>query len=405
MCIPDSLRTGDWLHRDRMIVYPLVMLAITAASTIYVLIANGGVLPNGSPFGSDFVSFWVAAREALAGHPDLPYDADRFAAAQDAIFRDGNFYAFYYPPHYLAYMLPFGALPFYVALGAWMALSFAAALLVITRIAGRGIEVILLAIAFPATFLTIAHGQNAFLSAALFGGALVLLPKRPVIAGVLLGLLTFKPQLGLLIPFALVAGGYWRTVLSAAVTTLVVATASAILLGSDTWMLFLLQSGDAMETLRSGLVGWNKMISTYAALRLAGLDHGLSMTIQAIVSLAVAGAVIWTWRRRSEAAYETRAALLLAGALLATPFGLNYDVFLLAPAIAFMVVRGLREGFVPYEKSLLAVVYVSPFAMLWLMADNVAIAPIVIASLFSLLVMTAVQPSPRDTGAMALPAE
>ena len=109
----------------------------------------------------------------------------------DALFHDGNFYAFYYPPHYLAYMLPFGALPYYAALGAWMLMSFGAALLAVTHIAGRRIDVILLTIAFPATFLTLAHGQNAFLSAALFGGALAVLPKRPVLAGVFFGLLTF----------------------------------------------------------------------------------------------------------------------------------------------------------------------------------------------------------------------
>lgn len=393
--ILDSIRSGDWLQRDRMLVYPLVILAITVASSAYVLIANGGVLPNGSPFGSDFVSFWVAAREALAGRPDTPYLAERFAVAQDAIFGDGNFYAFYYPPHYLAYMLPFGTLPYYAALAAWSALSFAAALWALTRIAGRRIEVILLALAFPATFLTVAHGQNAFLSAALFGGGLAVLRRNPGLAGVLFGLLTFKPQLGLLIPLALVAGGYWRAVLFAGITTVVVVVLSAALFGFGTWALFAAQSGDAMETLRDGLVGWNKMISTYAMLRLAGIDHGAAMAVQAVVSLSVAGAVVWVWRKRSEIAYETRAALLLAGALLATPFGLNYDMFLLAPVIAFMAMHGMARGFAPYEKTMLAAVYATPFAMLWLMSEKISIAPFVLAALFGLLLATAAG-SPRE---------
>lgn len=390
--IIESLRTGSWLEKERMLFYPLVILAITVVATGYVLFSNGGTLPNGSPFGSDFVSFWVAAREALSGHPEVPYLADRFAAAQDAIFGDGNFYAFFYPPHYLAYMLPFGTLPYYPALAAWTGLSFLAALAVIRAIAGKRPEALLLALAFPATFLTFAHGQNAFLSAALFGGALVMLPRRPVLAGILFGLLTFKPQLGLLIPLALIAAGQWRTIVSAAVTAVAVAALSAALFGVETWSLFLAQGSSAMDALREDLVGWEKMISTYAMLRLSGMADMPAMALQGLVSLIAAGAAVWTWRRRSAVPYELRCALLLTASLLATPFGLNYDLFVLAPAIAFVAAFGLRAGFPPYAKTILAIVYLSPFAVLWLMADMIAIAPFILAGLFLFLLAATVSP-------------
>lgn len=380
--ILDSLRSGDWIQRDRLRVYPLVIVSVTIISTIYVLFAYGGTLPNGSPFGSDFVSFWVAAREALSGHPDVPYLAADFAQAQDTVFGDGNFYAFFYPPHYLSYVLPFGLLPYYAALAAWSGLGLLAAVWVITAIAGRRWEIVLLVMAFPATYLTIAHGQNAFLSAALFGGALLILDRRPVIAGVLIGLLTFKPQLGLLIPLALLAGGHWRTIFSAAATTLAVALSSALLFGVNTWALFIAQGADAMATLSNGYVEWSKMISTYAMLRVGGLPHLPAMAAQACVSIAVACVVVWAWRPRSAVAFEFRAALLLTGALLATPFGLNYDLFVLAPAIAFAAAYGMRHGFAPWQKSVLAFAYLSPVVMLWLMSLKIAVAPFVLAALF-----------------------
>ena len=375
----NSIRTGDWLEKDRLLVYPLVILATAAVSIAYVLSSHGGVLPNGSPFGSDFVSFWVAAREALAGHPETPYLVERFAAAQNAIFGDGNVYAFYYPPHFLAYMLPFGALPYYPALAAWLAASFVAALWALARIAGRRIEVLILALAFPATFLTVAHGQNAFLSAALFGGGLALLRTRPILAGVLFGLMTFKPQLGLLIPLALLASGYWRTILSAGLTTILVAAFSAVLFGTETWSLFLQQGSDAMATLRDGVVDRNKMISTYAMLRVAGSGHGAAVAVQSVVSLSVAAAVGWAWYRKDAIAFDTRAVLLLTGALLATPFVLSYDLFLLAPALAFIGARGVAAGFRPYEKSTLAFLYCAPFLILGLMAANLPVAPFILA--------------------------
>jgi alpha-1,2-mannosyltransferase len=402
----EILRSGSWLQKDRLVFYPLLMLAITVGSTVYVLASNGGTLPNGSPFGSDFVSFWIAAREAFAGRPEVAYTADLFAQAQNAIFADGNFYAFYYPPHYLAYLLPLGALPYYAALLAWTGVTLAAALAVVTAMAGRNWRVVMLTLAFPATFLTLAHGQNAFLSAALFGGGLLLLDRRPVIAGVLFGLLTFKPQLGILIPFALLAAGHWRTILSAAVTTVLVVLVSWLMFGTEVWTLFLAQGGMAMETLREGFVGWNKMISTYSMFRIAGFSDTGALAIQSFVSLVTLAAVFRAWRPGSGVSMELRGALLLTGALLATPFGLNYDLYILAPAIAMVAARGMAEGFEPWQKTLLAVVYAAPFAILWLMADRIAIAPFVLAAFFAHLYLTALDEN-RASGAnpATIPAE
>lgn len=398
-----SLQTGDWLTKDRLLVYPSVILAMTLAATVYLLVTGGGVLPNGSPFGSDFVSFWVAAREAVAGRPETPYLAGTFAGVQNEIFKDGNFYAFYYPPHYLAYLLPLGLLRYYPALALWALAGFAAAAFVVTRIVGHRFETFLITLAFPASFLTVAHGQNAFLSAALFGGALMVMRTRPVLAGVLFGLLTFKPQLGLLIPFALLAGAHWRTILSAGMTTLVVAAVSALLFGTDVWTLFMAQASDATATLREGYVGWNKMISTYAMLRVTGLGDDAAMTAQFIVSLGVLATVWWSWRPESRVAFETRAALLLTGALLATPFGLNYDLFILAPAIAFAVAHGMARGFVAYQKTVLAIVYISPVTILALMSNNLNFAPIVLALMFGQLAGNALQDARRG-GLRPMPA-
>ena len=77
---------------------------------------------------------------------------------------------------------------------------------------------ILLALAAPMAFINALVGQNGFLTAALIGGALYLIPVRPVLAGICLGLLTYKPQYGLLFPIVLIAAGHWRVFISAAVT-------------------------------------------------------------------------------------------------------------------------------------------------------------------------------------------
>ena len=386
----ESLSQGSWVTRDRVVAYPAIMLALTVAATVYVLWANDGLLPSGAPFGSDFVSYWTAAREALAGRPFVPYDRALFELAQAALFPTAGYFAFYYPPHYLAYMLPFGMVPYYAALTLWMAVSFGAVVWVLTRIAADARHTLVLAIAFPAAFLTIAHGQNAFLSAALFGGGLLLLPTRPILAGILFGLLTFKPQLGLLIPLALLAGGQWRAIISAGITLGALGAISALLFGADIWPAFLAQGDLAVQTMTQGWVAWEKMISAYSALRVVGMGHDAAFALHGMLAIGIAAAIVWAWLPASGITHATRSAVLLAGALIATPFGLNYDLYLLAPAIAFLARRGLTAGFLPYEKTIMAIVFIAPFLLLAAMVAQIPAAPLIVLALFAVALRRAV---------------
>ncbi|MEM9575029.1 MAG: glycosyltransferase family 87 protein, partial [Pseudomonadota bacterium] len=349
----------------------------------------GGLLPNGSPFGSDFVSFWTAAREALAGRPDVPYDRSLFEPLQASLFPTSGYFAFFYPPHFLVYMMPFGHLSFYAALIVWMVLSFGFAVFVLAKITALPKEVFVLALAFPAAFLTIAHGQNAFVSAGLFGGALFLLPSRPVIAGILFGLLTYKPQLGLLIPFVLVAGGYWRSIIAAGATLFVLIVVSTLVLGADIWSIFFAQSHYAVETLRHGIVAWEKMISSYAALRVLGFSDLTANIVHYSIALGVAVFALVVWMPRNHILFPIKAAVLLCASLIVTPFSLNYDLFILAPAMAFFVSFGLKGEFLSYEKTILAIVYMSPIIVLWFMPMGISTAPLFILLFFGMLVRRA----------------
>ena len=64
------------------------------------------------------------------------------------------------------------------------------------------------------------HGQTGFLTGALLAGGVLALPRHEILAGVFFGLLAYKPQFGLLIPFVLLAGGYWRAIAAATATVL-----------------------------------------------------------------------------------------------------------------------------------------------------------------------------------------
>lgn len=218
---------------------------------------------------------------------------------------------------------------------------------------------LLLALAFPAVFVNLGHGHNGFLTAALLAAALLALDRRPLLAGMLFACLAYKPQFGLLIPLLLAASGRWRTFAAAAATLAVLALAVTLAFGPEVWRAFLASTAFTREVvLEAGDTGWHKMQSVFAWVRMWGGPLALAYIVQAAMTVAVAAASVWLWR--GNAAFPLKAAGLLIGAVLATPYSLDYDLMLLAPAIAFLVADGLARGFAPWEKSTLAALWIVP---------------------------------------------
>ncbi|MEO1702116.1 MAG: glycosyltransferase family 87 protein [Pseudomonadota bacterium] len=379
----NSIVNASWVDRERLNVYPLLLVGMLAAATVYVLATNSGLLPNGNPFGSDFVSFWVAAREALFADATAVYARETFEPIQQSLFPEGGFFAFFYPPHFQLMLLPLGGLSFYVALTVWVTLTFIAVAWVMVRITGDVKMTLLLAIAFPAAFLNISHGQNAFLTAGLFAIGLHLLPTRPVLAGIFFGILTFKPQLGVLIPIALLAAAQWRAIASAALTTMGLFLASAVVLGADVWIAFLAQTQDATHVLEHGSVGFAKMISVYSGLRAFGIGHDVAMSLHAVVCVGVSYVIWRVWRPQANVCHPIKCALLMAGALVVTPFGLNYDLFLLAPAGAFFVSAVSWGQMDSIERNSLIAGFFLPLTVLLTMTEGYSLAPWIVLLVFA----------------------
>ena len=193
----------------------------------------------------------------------------------------------------------------------------------------------------------------------MLGGGLVLLEQRPIIAGVLLGLLAYKPQFGVLIPLVLIVTGRWSTIVAAFATVLATAGAALALFGVKAWTAFAASSSFTRTVvLEQGGPGWEKIQSLFSAVRMWGGDIELAYAAQTALALAVAGSLVWLWRSR--AAFELKATALACGCLLATPYVLDYDLVVLAIAIAFLVRHGLAGGFRDYEISLLAFAWLAP---------------------------------------------
>jgi hypothetical protein len=359
----EALRSGSWLTRERMRLVALALLAASLLGVVFLLATSDGLNDaKGRPIGTDFSNVYAAGTYVLDGQATAPFDPARQFAREQAIFGTATpFYGWHYPPFFLGLAALLATMPYLLALAVWQGVTLGLYLWAMRGVMpGRRDSLgLLLALAFPAVFINLGHGHNGFLTAALFTGALIQLEKRPVLAGILFGLLAYKPQFGLLVPLVLAVSGRWRTFAAAAATVTALAVAVTAIFGVDVWQAFLASTQFTREVvLERGDTGWHKIQSVFAWVRMWGGGVGLAYAVQGVVTVAVAAALAWLWRR--PAAFPLKAAALLIGTLLATPYSLDYDLMLLAPAIALLAGEGMRRGFVPFEKSMLAALWIVP---------------------------------------------
>jgi alpha-1,2-mannosyltransferase len=363
----ETLRTGSWLTRQRIRLWALAVLAASLVALAYLLATASGLNDyQGRPLGTDFSNVYAAGTYVRDGRPEAAFDPALQHAREKVIFGDKTpFYGWHYPPFFLVLAGALALLPYGLALLVWQAATLLLYLGAIRAIVGTvGLYrndrlCLLLALAYPAVFINLGHGHNGFLTAALIGFALVSIDRRPILAGMLFGLLAYKPQFGLMIPLVLVATGRWRVVAAAAATVLALIVAATLAFGVDVWRAFLASTEfTRVVVLETGGTGWHKIQSVFSWARAWGSPIGLAYAVQLAVTLGLAAALVWLWR--GTAAFALKAATLCLAAILATPYSLDYDMMVLAPAIAFLAVDGLTRGFRPWEASALAALWLVP---------------------------------------------
>jgi arabinofuranan 3-O-arabinosyltransferase len=331
----------------------LVCFALVVALAVYLAASYVQgiwiVAPDGSGVQSDFVNVWAAGRLALAGHAAAAYDWPTHKLIEESAVghRFDGYFGWHYPPTFLFVAAALALLPYAAAYALWVFGTFPAYLAAIRTIVGDRVGY-LLAAAFPAVLANFIVGQNGFLTAGLVGGSLVLLQRRPMLAGTLIGLLTYKPHLGLLFPIALAAGGYWRVVFTAAVVGALMAAASWAAFGTDAWQAFVANIGHTSQAfLSEGWADFSKLQTAFGLTRMLGGSEALAWIIQIAVALLAAAAIVMLWRSRADDAIK--AAALGAAAMLATPYLYTYDLVALAVPLAFLFRLGRARGFLSHE--------------------------------------------------------
>lgn len=306
-----------------------------------------------------------------------------------------------YPPTFILLVLPLAYLPYLVAWAGWLGITALPYLLTLRRILPDRLG-LPFALAAPPAFFNLMYGQTGFLTAGLIGSGLLLLRDRPLWAGVLIGLASVKPHFGLLIPFALLAGGHWRAFGAASASVLALIALSALMLGDDPWFAFIGTSLAHAEAFSIGAFALPAMVTPWSAARLAGMTVVQASALQALVGALMLAIVTWVWwrGRRHPGSHGLQAAVLCIATPLALPLAFLYDLALIVPGAAWLWVDMRHHGAGKEEYGVLAGGLAALLGAKALAAATpIQIAPWILALLLGLALYRFLCALPRDDAA------
>ena len=358
----NALSTGNWLTRERVLAVAVLsgIASLLALGWLFGL-AKGTLDPLGRPLGTDFSQVWAAGQMALDGRASEVWSWPRHFAVQQQLHASTSveLYGWHYPPPFLLVAAALGSLPYLPALVVWQAATLGGLAWLMRRLVPRR-ETLLLVLAAPVTLICLTHGHNGFLTALLLGGGLVLLERKPVIAGLLLGCLIYKPQFALVIPPLLLVTRNWRAIGGAALSSSILVLATLAIWGWPVWQAFLESLPLTREiVIEQGKTGWHKIMSPFAAMRMWGAGLPLAYAVQAAATATAIASVTFLSLRGNR---DLRNAAVAAAVLVSTPYVLDYDFVVLGLGLAFLWRDGEKERFLPWDRSLMALVWIAPLA-------------------------------------------
>lgn len=352
---------ANWLTPHRLVSMSFAAVLVYGAFVaMWAWVSHGFSPVHGARPGIDFSIFWAAAHLLLQGMPAQVYDHVAFVKAQTDLF--GNFadahgIGWVYPPAFLVAVAPFALFPFsiayllFVAAGAWLYASAIARVSNVGHAMGNRRLGIFVIAGSPCVFVAGIIGQNSLFTAALAALALLWLAKKPVVAGMCIGLLAIKPQMAIVFPFVLIVSRSWKAFAAAALTAIGVTAVGVIACGMQSLHAFVINA----NTLRGALLDhggqgfWFASPTVFAALRLGGVPAVAAYAGHACVAVVAVSAACHVWRRSND--LRLRGAVLALAALLASPYVWHYELAWLGVALTCMVALAIDGGWSAGEQT------------------------------------------------------
>lgn len=395
------------LNRADRLVFGVLQALVLVAGLGYLGFAVYHYLVDGRVVGSDLSVLWTAAQITSLEDLQLAYSADVFSTAAAQPYwggAAGNPYQYFaYPPHFLLFLWPIGQVPYVFAFFIYALINPLILAAVVWAAFQRSWYAAGFVVLAPAAFFSLWVGQTGTLACALLIGGMAFLERRPILAGILIGLLTFKPPLGVIIPFALLAGRYWRTFISAVLTVVALLLLSIAVHGTEVWITYFTSVPDRhleLYTSAQSLIT-NLVPTVFRASSILGFGDTAGLVAQGLVAAVVLACAMWAFHSRRDLGLNC--ALLFSGTLLVSPFGHIYDLSMVSAAVFLllqdMALRGAHRG----ERMIAVVAWLLPFPVYFLNGAGLPIGPLVLGLLFGAIMhrLCRLDRQPNSHGSLA----
>ncbi len=371
-----------FLTKNRLKRYPIIFLLSYIVIYSTMILGGSGILDlAGKPIGADFLAFWAASKILISEGASAVYDDKKLYEVEKSLTGFDHPIPIIYPPTGFLPFAPLALLPYIPSLFLWLGTTLILYLFTIWRIAPHP-RAILLTLAFPGTFLNFIWGQNGFLSASIFGWGLILLEKRPIRGGIILGLMAYKPNLGILIPFCLLASRNWKALLGTLSSSAAMVLATIILFGLNTWIVFFKNLPNAFHLIQHELP-LDYQPTIFHAISLLGGNPDMAKALHFIVMLTILSLTSLIWIKKSSPPY-LRASLLVIGSTLVSPYFNLHDLVILALPLAWLGWQIYEKGSPPAsEMEILVLAWIFPFLTPILAQKiNIQLGPFILMAIF-----------------------
>jgi alpha-1,2-mannosyltransferase len=336
----------SWLTAKRLGAHGTILAACLCSLYVWTLATPGLRDRNGNLKGTDFLHFYTLGSLAIEHRGADLYNINAQAelAAQRVPQAAGIRYLPLYPPHVSLFFAPLALLPYAPALALWWgystlvyAICCYSVWLACPRLRQYGPLTAVLAIAFPAFFHLIAWGQTSALALACFTVMFFLLRnEQEFSAGLVLGCLIFKPQLGLASAVIFAGLGAWRVAAGAVISAAVQLSAGVAYFGTKPlWRwLDLLRNARAVMPLLEPKPYQTHCLRTFWSMLIPW--SAFSFVLYLLSAIVVLALTIVCWKKNSSVTFALRYSALLLATVLVAPHLTVYDLVILAPGFLLL---------------------------------------------------------------------
>lgn len=320
--------------------FHLVRAGSVGFSILFVIIALWATwILYTKPIAMDFLSYWAASRLALTGHLTSVYTLEAHHALEETIAPIKNgWLPFAYPPPFLLIVAPLGLAPFWLAFFIWVAITAIIYAMVVGRKAALPY-----AMAHPSVLANFLIGQNGFLTTSIMAAGLRALAERPFVGGAILGLLVIKPQLALVLPFAMLAGRQWRAIAGGVASAIFALLMSLLVFGWTAYQGFLSMLPIFTTGMANSQWPWNELASVFASMRFMGASQPVALGVQAAVAIIAIALVCRAWWFD----LDGKEPMVAAATLLVPPYLFTYDALLLVIPMLWLIERERHLWVIP----------------------------------------------------------